>query len=181
MANTTVARPYAKAAFEYALHDNALNKWSEMINFASFIVEDKLFNTLLNHPKVPQLALAEIIFDLDKKIDRKIFTSEGENFIHLLAQEKRLEILPEITKLFEKFKAEQEQSVTAEVISAFPLNEEMKKEIAVSLTKRLQREVSLVCSVNSELLGGAIIKVGDFVIDGSVSGKLAKMANLFAS
>ena len=177
MANTTVARPYAKAAFEYALQHHALAQWSDMLRYAALVVEDKHVQPLLIHPKVSQEQIAELILE----ICAKAFDQQGENFIRLLAVEHRLAALPEIVKLYEYYRAEQERVVTAEVTSAFPLDAQAQAQMAEALAKRVQREIKLHCEVDSQLIGGAIIKIGDFVIDGSVRGKLARIASTLAS
>lgn len=177
MANTTVARPYAKAAFEYALQHNALAQWSDMLRYAALIVEDEHVRPLLMHPKVSQEQLAELILELCAKV----FNQDGQNFVRLLAVERRLAVLPDIMALYEHYRAEQEQVITAEVTSAFPLDAQAQTQMAESLSKRLQREIKLHCEVDSHLIGGAIVKIGDFVIDGSVRGKLARIANMLAN
>lgn len=176
MANITVARPYAKAAFEYALQHNALAQWSNMLRYAAYVVEDQAVQPLLLHPKVSQAQLAEMLLE----ICAKAFNQEGQNFIRLLAAERRLAALPAISTLFEEYRAEQERVLTAEVTSAFPLDAAVQAKMVESLSRRMQREIRLQCAVDSQLIGGAVIKIGDFVIDGSVRGKLARIANALA-
>ena len=100
----------------------------------------------------------------------------GKNFLKVLIANKRLNVLPEIVTLYNEHRAEAERTIEAEVISAFPLSDAQQKVLTESLKKRLGREVNLVAKVDENLLGGAIVRAGDLVIDGSVSGQLNKFA-----
>jgi len=101
---------------------------------------------------------------------------KGRNFMRVLADNKRLPLLPEIAVLFEEFKANQEKSVDVDVVSAFPLEQAVAERLAQVLRGKLQREVTINASVDSSLLGGVLVRAGDVVIDGSVRGRLAKLA-----
>jgi F-type H+-transporting ATPase subunit delta len=96
--------------------------------------------------------------------------------VHLLAENKRLVLLPEISLLFENLKANQEKSVDVEITTAFEISSDVSSKLAQALKDRLQREIKLATSVDQSLIGGAIIRAGDNVIDGSVRGKLSKLA-----
>jgi F-type H+-transporting ATPase subunit delta len=130
--------------------------------------------------RVPRLTGAEkantFVEVCGDKLDAKV-----QNFIHLLAENDRLLLLPEITELFELYKAEQEKSVDVEVTSAFALNNEQKDKLAKVLSARLSREVRLHATEDSSLIGGVVIRAGDLVIDGSVRGKIAKLAEALKS
>jgi len=102
----------------------------------------------------------------------------GQNFIKVLIVNKRLNVLPEIAVLYNDLRAEAEKTVEAEVISAFPLTDAQQSNLIEGLKKRLGREVSLVSKVDENLLGGAIVRAGDLVIDGSVSGQLSKLETM---
>ncbi len=177
MANNTLARPYAKAAFEYALQANELAQWSNMLHYAAFIVQNEHIKPLLMHPKVTQAQLAEFILAMGGSV----FNQQAQNFIHFVATQRRVSALPGIFNLYEQYRAEQEQVVTAEVTSAFPLDAQTQAKMTDALAKRLQCKIKLQCEVDNHLLGGAIIKVADFVIDGSVRSKLATMASTLAN
>ncbi len=170
---TTVARPYAKAAFQFADESNSLNDWSDMLAFASAVSVDETVQGYLQNPKVTSAQKADAFTQLcsDK------LNEQGKNFIALLAQNKRLSLLPEIVVLFEAFKSLKEQSVDAYITSAFPLTDEQTSKLAASLKQKLGKEVNVTTSEDSSLLGGVIIHAGDIVIDGSVRGKLAKLAD----
>lgn len=105
----------------------------------------------------------------------------ARNFVSVLAENKRLELLPEIAVLFEQYKAEQEQSVDVEVTSAFALNADQQDQLAKALSARLRREVRMQTREDASLIGGIVVRAGDLVIDGSVRGKLAQLAEALKS
>ncbi|MBF7728887.1 F0F1 ATP synthase subunit delta [Pseudomonas sp. N040] len=174
---TTLARPYAKAAFEYAQSQNQLTAWSAMLGLAVAVAGDATLQQILKAPRLTGEEKANTFVDVcGDKLDAKV-----QNFIHVLAENDRLLLLPEIAELFELFKAEQEKSVDVEVTSAFALNNEQKDKLAKVLSARLSREVRLHATEDSTLIGGVIIRAGDLVIDGSVRGKIAKLAEALKS
>jgi F-type H+-transporting ATPase subunit delta len=174
---TTLARPYAKAAFEFAQSQNMLTEWSAMLGLASAVSVDETVQQVLRVPRMTGDEKAGTFVEVcGDKLDAKV-----QNFIHLLAENDRLLLLPEITELFELFKAEQEKSVDVEVTSAFALNNEQKDKLAKVLSARLSREVRLHATEDSSLIGGVVIRAGDLVIDGSVRGKIAKLAEALKS
>lgn len=168
---TTIARPYAIAAFEYALQKNALPAWEGMLRSAALLVEQKAIATLLASPTVPRKKIA----DLFCAILSTVLDTEKKNFICLLVENNRLPVLPDIVKLFANYRAEQEKNLTVQVVSAVALDETYQHKLAASLTKRLQRQVSLQCTIDPALLGGILVRAGDRVIDGSVRGKLNRL------
>jgi F-type H+-transporting ATPase subunit delta len=168
---TTIARPYALAAFEYALDKNNLASWESMLRMASQIVQDKTMVTLLSNPDITQQQLVEVFSEiLADKMD-----NEKRNFLDLLAEYGRLDALPEMAELFAKYRAEHEKTITVQVSSAIPLSATHQQKIIDALTKRLKRKVSLQCEVDESLIGGALIRAGDLVIDGSIRGKLDRL------
>lgn len=174
---TTLARPYAKAAFEFAQNQNKLTEWSAMLGLASAVSVDETVQQVLRVPRMTGDEKANTFVEVcGDKLDAKV-----QNFIHLLAENDRLLLLPEITELFELFKAEQEKSVDVEVTSAFALNNEQKDKLAKVLSARLSREVRLHATEDASLIGGVVIRAGDLVIDGSVRGKIAKLAEALKS
>ncbi len=174
---TTLARPYAKAAFEFAQSQNKLTEWSAMLGLASAVSVDETVQQVLRVPRMTGEAKANTFIEVcGDKLDAKV-----QNFLHLLAENDRLLLLPEITELFELLKAEQEKSVDVEVTSAFALNNEQKDKLAKVLSARLSREVRLHATEDSSLIGGVVIRAGDLVIDGSVRGKIAKLAEALKS
>lgn len=169
---TTIARPYAQATLALAKEQNALQQWSEMLQYASAVAVDEEMAAIIASPKLSSEQLAALFLDIcgDK------LNEHGKNLIRVLADNDRLDVLPEITELFEIERAQSEGTIEAQVISAVALNDSQKSGITESLKKRLGRDVTLDCSVDASIVGGAIIRAGDVVIDGSVIGKLEKLA-----
>jgi F-type H+-transporting ATPase subunit delta len=168
---TTIARPYAHAAFEYALEKNALAAWEGMLHSAASMVQNKQIALLLNNPDITTKQWIELFFD----VLAPILDVEKKNFLHLLAEHKRLPILPDVAMLFANYRREHEKSVDVEVRSAVALDSLYQQKLVESLAKRLQRKVSLQCSLDPSLIGGIIVRAGDTVIDGSVRGKLNRL------
>lgn len=169
---TTLARPYAKAVFEVALGDNELDKWSKMLTVCAAVAEHEKVSAVLSSPVLSDHQLAQTFIELcGDEVNEK-----GGNFIQILAENKRLPLLPELHELFEELKANQEKTIDVEISTAFEISAEVAEKLAQSLSKRLQREIKLETSVNKSLIGGAIIRAGDSVIDSSVRGKLKKLA-----
>ena len=169
---TTIARPYARAAFEHAQAGQALTGWSEMLQFAAAVVTDADMQGLLASPDVSPQDKAKAVVDVcGDRLD-----AGGQNFIRLLADNRRLTALPAIAEVYEELRAEAERSVEAEVVTAFELRDEQKDSLAAALKRRLDRDVVLNCSVDETLIGGVKVRAGDLVIDGSAKGRLAKLA-----
>lgn len=168
---TTIARPYARAAFEYALAQHALPKWEGMLLSAATLVAQDKIKLLLCSPDISSKQLVELFSD----ILAKILDPEKTNFIRLLAENKRLSVFPEIAALFTSYREDYEKVMDVKVISAIELNKSYQEKLVNKLTHRLQRRVSLQCEVDPSLLGGAIVRAGDMVIDGSVRGKLNRL------
>ena len=173
----TLARPYAKAAFEYALSEGKLADWSAMLGLVAEAASNKEVAGLLLNPSLGSDAKAELLLDICKaKID-----DQSRNFIKLLSEKSRLPLIPVIAEIYEAFKAEQEKSVEAQVVSAFELSAEQQQLLVDALRKRLNREVTLKVEIDKRLIGGVVIRTGDLVIDGSLRGKLAKLAESLKS
>ena len=171
---STIARPYALAAFGLAQEQDDLAIWSDMLGFAAAAVSDDALQDFVSNPKVDVETLSRLMIEVcgDQLNDM------GKNFIKVLVENKRLNVLAEIVTLYNLHRAEAEKTIEAEVISAFPLSETQQSSLQAGLKKRLGREVSLVSKVDENLLGGAIVRAGDLVIDGSVSGQLDKLATV---
>ena len=168
----TLARPYAKAAFEVAMVDSGLENWSKMLAVVASIADNEVVAAMLSSPSLAAEQLAQSLIDVcGDELDGK-----GQNFIRLLAENKRLSLLPEISTLFEILKANQERAVDVEITTAFEISSEVSNQLAEALKTRLQREINLSTQVNQSLIGGAVIRAGDTVIDSSVRGKLTKLA-----
>jgi F-type H+-transporting ATPase subunit delta len=168
---TTIARPYATAAFEVASTKQDFGAWEIMLASAANITRNETIMQMLANPDVTQQQLLKMYFDLlGEKVD-----TQKKNFLSLLAENSRLAVLPEIAVLFNAALAAQEKKLHVTAIAATPLSDTYQQKLVQALTKRLHRQVELHCEVEPDLLGGVIIRAGDTVIDGSVRGKLARL------
>lgn len=169
---TTLARPYAEAVFRLARERKSLKAWSEMLQLAAAIIADPLVKALIDNPRVPRSRFVDFFLDVGgKKLDK-----DAANLVRLLSENHRVALLPEIAALYESLRAQAENRVEAEVISAFAVNDTQLKDIAAALKKRLGRDIDLHTRIDPTLLGGIVIRAGDLVIDGSVQGKLQLLA-----
>lgn len=168
-----IARPYAKAAFELAQMQNAFGKWSDMLAFASTVASDKNIVELMKDPRLSKDQLLALFLDLGKDL----YTQEMNNFIHSLAMFKRWSLLPEIAQIFEEMRAQAEKVVTVELISAQPVNDEFQQRFQQALQRKTHCNIVLECQTDKSIIGGAVIKAGDLVIDGSIRGRLAKLSD----
>ncbi len=170
---TTIARPYALAMFESAKEKGQMAKVSEALHIAAAAVSNPALASMIGNPDVADEKIVALLIDICG--DRA--SNEIGNFFKLLAEYDRLTVLPEIADLFESYRAEEESTVEAEVVSAAELSDAQKTTIAKGLKKRLGREVTLQCSIDERLIGGAIIRAGDLVIDGSITSQLNKLGH----
>lgn len=174
MAETiTVARPYAQAAFNYATEQQALREWSDMLALLAMVAAAPDMVRVIESPQLTETQLADLIIDVCG--DR--LTDKGANFVRMIADNRRLELLPDIAALFEIQRQEAEGTIKAELVSAYPATDEQQARIIESLRRRLGKDIELSCSTDAGLLGGAIIRAGDLVIDGSVRGKLQRLGS----
>lgn len=173
----TLARPYAKAAFQVALAENGLAQWSQMLSTLAAVSAHDKVSALLSHPGLT----AEQHTDVLRDILGDELTEKGQNLVNLLADNRRLALLPQIFELFEAHKAEHEKSVDVELTTAYALSDELVEQLANALQKRLEREVKIHSHVDKHLIGGVVIRAGDTVIDNSVRGKLNKLAESLSS
>jgi F-type H+-transporting ATPase subunit delta len=168
----TTARPYAKAIFALARKTNTLASVAATLTRAAEVVADPRVRALLGSPHVTPAQLAELVtFVTGAGLDEY-----GRNFVSLLAQNRRLGFLPEIAALFERMKADVENAVDVEVTAASQLTPDQESRYAAALQKKLGRQVRLHTKVDGSLIGGAVLKAGDLVIDGSIKGRLERLA-----
>ena len=170
---TTLARPYAKALFELALSEKRLDQWSEYLNVLAQVILDPEVSSFIRNPASTaeqQVILLNTLNEAAFKSDKSL-----NNLIKLLVENKRSMLLPEIAALYEFYKAEQEKTLDVDVISFSELSQQQEQKLIESLSARLQRNVSLNISLDPSLIGGAILRAGDLVIDGSVRSKLLKL------
>ena len=174
---STLARPYAKAAFEYALEAGDLQGWSDSLGTASSVAKQLTVDQLLSSPSSTAAEQAAALTG----ICGESLNSAGKNFICILSENRRLKLLPQIAHQFEIMKANQERAIEVDVASAQPLDEEQQEKLTEALSKKLERKVNMQVSLDKSLLGGAVIRAGDTVIDGSIRGRLTKLAESFNS
>lgn len=171
--STTLARPYAKAAFEYALAHGELQQWATALAKVAVIVNEPQIAQLLLDPRLTR----EQAYELVSSLCGPGLSESQQNLLHLLADNQRLAVLPEIVALFNKLQAEHEQTLHVEVVSVMPLNKEQQDKLVQILQQRFNRTVVLNSSQDGELLGGLLIRAGDKVIDLSLRGQLQRLNN----
>jgi F-type H+-transporting ATPase subunit delta len=173
----TIARPYAKAAFEYARGANGFAQWSQALKTLAEIVADPRVAVLTKNPQCTTADLATLLIDIaGAKLDAGM-----QNFVRVLAENHRLLLLPEISAHYEELRSVVENTVDVEVTSAVPLNDAQTQKLKQALGTRLKRQVRMSTSVDSTLLGGAVVRAGDLVIDGSLKGRLERLATELGS
>jgi len=173
---TTIARPYAKAAFDFALEANAVESWLEQLTFAAQVSKDDKIQTYLSGGVSVEQATTLFLNVCGEQVE-----SKGQNFLKLMAENHRLLALPQVLAEFCELKAEHEQTVNVDVTSAVKLNAVQTKTLSAALEKRLARKVKLNCSIDKSIISGLVIQAGDMVIDGSVQGKLNRLTQLLQS
>ncbi len=177
MAETrTLARPYAQAVFELAHSSNLMGVWSDALAAISAVVSNPDVHVLMGHPSVSRETLADAVID----IARDDLHDDARNLVHLLARNDRLALAPHIAEQFEELRARAEQRVDVDVVSAAEFSDEQKQALSKSLEKRLSASVRLALSQDPDMIGGAIIRAGDMVIDGSLRAQLARMQHTLA-
>jgi F-type H+-transporting ATPase subunit delta len=196
---STIARPYARAAFESAQALDLLSEWSAALARAAAVVSDERVVTLIGNPRVRESELTQMIFELATGLaaprggavaaatgasaaaavssTKARSHQELRNFLQLLAQNRRLPLLPEIAAQFESLRADAENFATVEVRSARALTSEQVQRLQRALEQRLRRTVRLHAHVDPALIGGAVVQYGDFVVDGSLRRALERMGS----
>ncbi|MCP5153463.1 MAG: F0F1 ATP synthase subunit delta [Ectothiorhodospiraceae bacterium] len=170
------ARPYAVAAFQQAREEKALDRWSEMLATLSVVASDRTVTGLVASPHVRRDELADLIIDICG--DR--LTETGRNFVRLLAEYRRLQFLPEIGRQFQAERDKMENRVAVHLTSAHTVSDAQRDALAKGMRERLGREVDVTVDVDESLIGGAVIRAGDTVIDASVRGQLAGLERALA-
>jgi F-type H+-transporting ATPase subunit delta len=174
---STLARPYAKAAFSAAVESDAIIGWSTALQTLSAITGTEEVAELIANPSVNALDKAKTI----TAVCGDQCNEGAANLLVVLAENGRFALLPEISEQFEELRSEHEKTADVIVTSAFELSDAQQKTLIEKLKSRLDREVSLSVNVDKTLIGGVIIKTGDLVIDDSVRGKLSKLAEAMNS
>jgi F-type H+-transporting ATPase subunit delta len=168
---TTLARPYAKAAFELARSDSNLAGWDDMLSEAAMVTADAGMARWLQSPDSTADKAVEIITEaMGGDVDPRF-----QGYLGVLADNDRLSLCSEISRLFQKLRQEAEKRLEVRVVSATPLQDSQAERMQSALAKRFDCEVTLNNDVDPEVLGGAIIYAGDQVIDGSIVGRLNRL------
>ena len=167
---TTVARPYASAAFDVAVERQALTRWSEMLALTAAVAADDVFQTLFNSGERAERVAEIFLAVVDDQVDAGVV-----NLIHLMAENGRLAAMPTVATLFEAYRAEHEKVSEVVVTSSAPLSTAQEQQIVSAMEKRLGRKVKLSVEIDPALIGGVVIQTGDTVIDGSVRGQLERL------
>lgn len=169
--NASIARPYAKAVFDLAQETNSFSQWSVALEQLAVISSDQDFTALINDPRIENVRITELLLDLAKDS----LPSGGTNLVSLLVQNGRLGALSDIKQQYSQLVAKAEALINAEVITAMALTAEQKASLTAALEARLGLQVKLAETVDASLIGGAIVKAGDLVIDGSAKGRIDKL------
>jgi F-type H+-transporting ATPase subunit delta len=175
---STVARPYAKALFDLAEADGQLPAWSEALGAAAAVLSDPGAKGVLANPSLDEHRRVEFVASVVGAVKgaELLGTPQGKNLLQLLAENDRLTALPEIAAQFDTLKARAENKVKVKLISATPVDGQLAEQVTQALAQRLGRAVELELEVDASLLGGAIIRADDMVIDGSVRTRLQRLA-----
>jgi F-type H+-transporting ATPase subunit delta len=173
----TLARPYAKAAFELAQGESNLAGWDDMLGLVNTIVVDPTMANLLESPDVGGKQAVMVITDIAGDTIDGRFT----DFLIVLASNGRLPLLPYVADLYRGFREEAEKRLSVKVVSAIPLDENQAERMQEALARRFDCEIELENEIDADVIGGAVVYAGDQVIDGSLRGRLHKLSNSLAN
>lgn len=169
---TTVARPYAKAAFDFAVEHQSIDRWQDMLAFATEVARNEQMTDLLSGALAPEALSETFIAVCGDQLDEA-----GQNLIKVMAENGRLPALTDVLEQFIQLRAAYDATAEVEVISSVTLSDEQLTKISAAMEKRLSRKVKLNCKIDKSVMAGVIIRAGDMVIDGSVRGRLARLAD----
>ncbi len=169
----TAARPYAKAVFELARNSGNYDAWSERLTLLKSVVADAGVAAALDDPSNTSSDRASLV---EKIIGDKL-DAEGVNMVRLLAENNRLSLVSEVGEIYEHLRADEEGTLEATVITAMALDDNYRSKLTEALQKRFDKNVKIVEEIDESLIGGAIIRAGDTVIDGSVKGRLSQLGS----
>lgn len=168
----TVARPYAEAVYKLAVAKNSLVEWSNMLQSASDIAQDKQIKILIGNPVVSAKQLADLLLEIGKNN----FNQEARNFLMMVAENHRINVLPQISQLYEQLKAQHDGVLEANIVSAFEMNDRQLKKLISDLEQKFKRKIEAKVQVDPELIGGVKVEIGDEIFDASIRSKLEAMA-----
>ena len=180
-----IARPYADAAFAVAAGADGdagrIDAWAAFLARAATVAGDERVAQLLNNPHADKPRLLELVAetacgDAGTADAPGTVTAQQRNLLKLLSANGRLAALPAIASRFEQLRAESQGTVDAELVAAFAVGDEQRRAVAEALSHKLGRRVRLSAREDRGLIGGAIVRAGDLVIDASVRGQLQQLA-----
>jgi F-type H+-transporting ATPase subunit delta len=172
----TVARPYAKAAFDFAVEHQDVERWQTMLAFAAEVAGNERVSELLSGSSAPETLSQKFLALCGEQLN-----DAGQNLIKVMAENGRLSVLPNVLQQFIELRASLEAVAEVEVTSASELSEEQQVKITSAMEKRLSRKVKLNCKIDKSVLAGVIIRAGDMVIDGSIRSRLERLADVLQS
>ncbi|AHG20245.1 ATP F0F1 synthase subunit delta [Chania multitudinisentens RB-25] len=172
----TVARPYAKAAFDFAVENQSVERWQQMLAFTAEVTCNEQMAELLSGAVAPETLSKTFIAICGDELNE-----HGQNFIRVMAENGRLLVLPAVLQQFIELRAALESTIEVDVLSSSVLSDEQQAKIAAAMEKRLSRKVKLNCKIDKSVLAGVVIRAGDMVIDGSVRGRLERLADVLQS
>ena len=172
----TVARPYAKAAFDFAVEHKSVDRWQDMLAFVAEVTKNEEMAELLSGALAPETLSDVFIAVCGEQLDEN-----GQNMVKVMAENGRLKVLPDVLEQFIHLRAASEATSEVEITSAIALSEEQLAKIGAAMEKRLSRKVKLNCKIDKSVMAGIIIRAGDMVIDGSVRGRLDRLADVLQS
>ena len=174
---SSLARPYAKAIFELARDAGEYEQWSEQLAFLAVVAGDESMTELLSSPTVSEHQLVEIVLD----VANDQLNEQGQNLARLLVHNGRLSAMQDINEQFQFLRDEAEQVIEAQLITASEVDDSQKQKIESALATRLGKKIKLETSVDESLIGGAVVRAGDWVVDGSVKAQLQDLVSTIGS
>jgi len=172
----TVARPYAKAAFDFAVEHQSIERWQQMLAFAAEVARNEQMADLLSGALAPEALAASFNAVCGDQLDEP-----AQNLIKVMAENGRLTALPAVLAQYIELRDAHEATAEVDVISASTLSDDQLNKISAAMEKRLSRKVKLNCKIDKSVMAGVIIRAGDLVIDGSVRGRLERLADALQS
>ena len=174
---TTLARPYAKAAFELAQAEQSLAGWDDMLGLACAIVTEESMANLLENPDVSRDRVLEVVTGAAGDA----FSERFRGFLSVLSDNDRMALLPQVAELYRGFRQKAENRLSVRVLSAVPLDEDQAGRLKDALARRYECDIELENRIDAGVIGGAVVYAGDQVIDGSLRGRLDKLSNSLAN
>lgn len=169
---STLARPYAEAAFKRSKETGSAQQWSDSLNFLVAVAENEQLVEIIGNPRVTKDRLTQLVTDIcAEQVDDEVI-----NFVKVLVDNGRLKLIAQIAELFEQYKADDEGYVNVELFSAYALSKAEEKKYVTALEEQLAKQVKATVKIDKTLIGGVLARAGDKVIDGSISGQLQQLA-----